>query len=324
MGSGRYPRAETGGRPRRKVRQIMDQLQPQLNKLLRRRLSRVGWGVLLYLLTTQIIGGLLLAIPAVVRSIYLTMAVNEAVSYGLAPLILWLMIRPLPKGRGPELPLSPRAFARTAVFSLGTLYLFNLVTVLLVAAVEAFSGSSTGNLLDNVVNSLPTWLYLVMVGAIAPVMEELIFRKLLLDRLRPFGDRCAILVSAVAFGLFHMNLYQLFYATALGLVFAGVVVKTGRIWHTIALHAIVNLGSAGMSALTGAGRWGAGAAGILMFLLMGLAIYFFSRYARTFRFAPPAPPVTDRQALSSLLRAPGIWVCTVLTLAASVAVIFLV
>ena len=185
----------------------MDQLQPQLNKLLRRRLSRVGWGVLLYLLTTQIIGGLLLAIPAVGRSIYLTMAVNEAVSYGLAPLILWLMIRPLPKGRGPELPLSPRAFARTAVFSLGTLYLFNLVTVLLVAAVEAFSGSSTGNLLDNVVNSLPTWLYLVMVGAIAPVMEELIFRRLLLDRLRPFGDRCAILVSAVAFGLFHMNLY---------------------------------------------------------------------------------------------------------------------
>lgn len=298
-------------------------LQPQLNQLLRRRLSRIGWGVLLYLAATQLLGSLLLMIPAVSRSIYLTMAVNEVVTYGLAPLVLWLMIRSLPSLPSPGLSLSPRAFARTAACSLGTTYWFSLLTGLVMAALEALSGRSTANLLDNVFDTLPTWLLLLMVGGIAPVMEELIFRKLLLDRLRPFGDRCAILVCGVAFGLFHVNLYQFFYAAAVGMLFAGVVLKTGTIWHSILLHAILNLSSTGLSALTGLGDWAAGLGGLLVLVLMGLAVYFLYRYAPTYRFQPPAPPVTGRQVAAALLRAPGAWVCAVLSLAASVAVAFL-
>lgn len=295
-----------------------------LDRTIRRRLGRVGWGVLLYLVTTQVLGGVLALIPGVQENVYVLMGINEVVSYGIGPLALWLLIRPLPQGTGPELKLSPRAFGRTALFCLGVLYLFNLLTTLLMLAIETLSGSSTGNLLETVANQVPTGLYLVMVGLIAPVMEELIFRKLLLDRLRPFGDRCAICVSALAFGLFHMNLYQFFYATALGLVLGGVALKTGKIWHTMVLHAIVNLSSPALNALISSGNLGATVGNLLVWVLMGLAVYCFIRYAKTFRYAPPAPPVTDRQVFRNLLRSPGIWVCTLLLLTASVAVVFLV
>ena len=295
-----------------------------LDRTIRSRLSRVGWGTLLYLLAAQVLGTILVLIPPVRNSAYLTMAVNEVVTYGIGPLALWLMIRPLPKGTGPGLSLSPKAFVRTALFCLGTTYLFNLLTTLLMLAIETLTGSSTGNALEAVADSFPTGLYLVVAVLIAPVMEELIFRKLLLDRLRPFGDRWAILISGVAFGLFHLNLYQFFYATALGFIFGGIALKTGKIWHTMLLHAIVNLSSPALNALMSTGNLGTAAANLLIWVFIALAVFFFIRYAKTFRYAPPASPVTDRQVFRNLLRSPGAWVCAVLLLAASVAMVFLV
>ena len=62
----------------------------------------------------------------------------------------------------------------------------------------------------------------------------------MIDRLSVFGDGAAIIFSAVAFGFFHGNLSQIIYATAVGLIFGYVYTRTGKIWHTMLLHAIVN------------------------------------------------------------------------------------
>ena len=54
----------------------------------------------------------------------------------------------------------------------------------------------------------------------------------------------AVAVSSVAFGLFHGNLYQLFYATGLGFVLGYIYAKTGKLRYTVAIHMIINfLGS---------------------------------------------------------------------------------
>ena len=299
-------------------------MDPNLARYIRRNLSRIGWGVLFFFLAAQVIGGCVQFIPGVAGNIYLSNLASYAVIYGFAPLVLWLVLRPLPKGACPGLSLSPRAFARSAVFSVGILYLFNLVTSLLILAVESLTGAATGDLLQAALESMPKWFYLLLVGLLAPVFEELIFRRLLLDRLRPYGDRCAIWFSALAFGLFHMNLYQFFYATAAGLIFAGIVLKTGKIWHTILLHAIVNLSSAALTFLSGTGEWAVALSGVLILICIGLAIYCFVRYFRSFRHFPPQLPATGGEVLRCLLRAPGVWVCALLSLAVSAAVIFLV
>ena len=82
---------------------------------------------------------------------------------------------------------------------------------------------------------------ILLAGLIAPAAEELLFRRLLLRRLRPYGERFALVASALCFGLFHGNLNQFFYAFLLGLVLAELALSTGCLWQAVLLHALVNL-----------------------------------------------------------------------------------
>ena len=50
--------------------------------------------------------------------------------------------------------------------------------------------------------------------------------------------------SAIAFGLYHANLSQLFYAIALGSIFAYVTLRTNCIRYAIILHMFINVMSA--------------------------------------------------------------------------------
>lgn len=53
-----------------------------------------------------------------------------------------------------------------------------------------------------------------------------------------------MLFSALTFGLFHMNLFQFFYAFGLGLLFAYVYIRTRALRYSIFMHMIINcLGS---------------------------------------------------------------------------------
>ncbi|MBQ5430669.1 MAG: CPBP family intramembrane metalloprotease [Lachnospiraceae bacterium] len=87
--------------------------------------------------------------------------------------------------------------------------------------------------------SLPIQILFFVI--LAPVIEELIFRKILIDRLRPYGEVMAIVVSALMFGLLHGNFSQMFYACGIGLVFGTIYAKTGRVRYSIICHMIVNL-----------------------------------------------------------------------------------
>lgn len=76
---------------------------------------------------------------------------------------------------------------------------------------------------------------------VAPICEELIYRKLLLGSLRPMGDTPAILVSSLIFGLAHGNFDQFAYAALSGLVFGVIAVRYKSIVPTILLHVANNL-----------------------------------------------------------------------------------
>lgn len=74
----------------------------------------------------------------------------------------------------------------------------------------------------------------------APVIEEMICRKFLIDRVRKYGNGLAILVSGIVFGLIHGNFSQCFFAAGIGIFFGFIYVRTGKIQYTIALHMIIN------------------------------------------------------------------------------------
>ena len=97
------------------------------------------------------------------------------------------------------------------------------------------AGDSVSELIGD--NILPYLLYAV-IGA--PILEEITCRKIMLDRLRRFGELPAAFVTALIFGLFHGNSGQFFLAFNVGLLFAVVYLKTGRIIYTMLLHGIIN------------------------------------------------------------------------------------
>ena len=87
------------------------------------------------------------------------------------------------------------------------------------------------------------WQNALMVGILAPILEEFLFRKLLIDKFSRFGEGVAILVSALMFGLYHGNIVQFVYATMLGLVLGYVYSKSRKIGYTIIMHMLVNMSS---------------------------------------------------------------------------------
>ena len=88
----------------------------------------------------------------------------------------------------------------------------------------------------------------LVVGILAPVFEEIMCRKILIDHTISHGQTFSILMSGLIFGLFHGNFQQFFYAALIGMLFALIYIRTGRIRYTIFLHMIVNLSSSVITA----------------------------------------------------------------------------
>lgn len=84
----------------------------------------------------------------------------------------------------------------------------------------------------------------------APIIEEIIFRGLIFDRLKKgMPTVIAAIISSICFGMAHGELIWFIYAMILGFVLCFVYCKTGSIRATIALHLAYNCTSAVLSSL---------------------------------------------------------------------------
>ena len=77
--------------------------------------------------------------------------------------------------------------------------------------------------------------------AVAPALiEEFLFRGVIMGSLLRFGKPFAIFTSALVFGLVHGNLVQIPFAFMVGLVIGAMVVETNSIWTGVIIHFINN------------------------------------------------------------------------------------
>lgn len=164
--------------------------------------------------------------------------------YLIAMPLMMLLIR-----RVPAVPVEKHSMTflqwLTAFFiCYAIMYLSNLVGLGLTFLISIAKGSPVYNAVADMVTEINPWSAFFIMVLCAPVFEELIFRKLLIDRTVKYGEKTAILFSGIFFGLFHGNLNQFAYAFVLGIFFGFIYVKTGKILYTICMHMIVNfLGS---------------------------------------------------------------------------------
>ena len=117
----------------------------------------------------------------------------------------------------------------------------SVIGSLLNTFIGAFLGKTPTNGVEAIITQTPMWLIFVLMVVVGPIVEEIIFRKVLIDRLSIYGDHTAIVFSAAAFGLMHGNLYQLFYAILVGLVLGYVYTVTRDIKYPIIIHMLLNL-----------------------------------------------------------------------------------
>lgn len=112
----------------------------------------------------------------------------------------------------------------TAPLGQGFTHMWNLLT-----------GSKSGWPLD-----ADFWPMLIFAGILTPIVEELIFRRFLIGRLRPLGEGMAIVISAAIFAVFHMNFTQIFFTFFCGLVWGYVYCRSGKFHYAVLLHMAYN------------------------------------------------------------------------------------
>lgn len=85
------------------------------------------------------------------------------------------------------------------------------------------------------------FIIMLYVTIIAPITEELIFRGLVLTKaLRILSPAGAIILQAVAFGVFHGNVIQGFFTFLIGVILGGICYRYKTIYAPIILHMVLN------------------------------------------------------------------------------------
>lgn len=155
------------------------------------------------------------------------------------PFVIWLMKR-LPAEAPKRHTMSAGQFAVTAIMCYSIMYCCNIIGNIMTSIIGLLKGGAVQNTILNVAtsnNMVITFVYMVIC---APIFEEYIFRKLIVDSTMRYGKGISIFLSGLMFALFHGNLNQFVYAFGLGIFLAFIYVKTGNLKITIALHMIIN------------------------------------------------------------------------------------
>lgn len=84
-------------------------------------------------------------------------------------------------------------------------------------------------------------MLIVVVGIVAPVTEELLFRGAMTSGLADSNPWHAVLLSGLAFALFHMNPAQLLHQFVFGCVLAYAMLRSGSVWVPVIGHMFNNL-----------------------------------------------------------------------------------
>lgn len=111
--------------------------------------------------------------------------------------------------------------------------LLNAISMLFV---ENEISASSGEILG-----MPFWMMLFLMAVYGPFCEEFVFRGIIYRGYKKTGPVFwSIILSAVLFGLMHMNFNQAPYAFAIGIMFALLVEATGSLWSSVFAHMLFN------------------------------------------------------------------------------------
>ena len=247
---------------------------------MRRTFSRMALGLCLGLLVSQLVPTVLLQsiIPDYDAQAHAFLVGGLCTGLFTLPVML-LLTRRLPTKKSEKGRLSLGGFFALVAICYACMIVGNLVGM----GINSILSPNSVNLIGELATAAGASVEMVIAFAVlAPVFEELVFRKVLVDHVLPFGEWPAILFSGITFGLFHGNLTQFFYATVLGMILAYVYIRWGNILYA-ASYFILLVALAGIvlffrfrktvhvekNAVPGVGGAMFGNGGMILFMILG-------------------------------------------------------
>ena len=230
----------------------MPQFQPFDEKSAKKNFSRIGLSYFLFWvvsLAATFVFALILQFCA--QSFYssdFTDSYLVRILASLLPMYLvgapvcWLLMNKVPAEKPARNKWNFGQIVGGFIVGYSLMYIGSIIGSYIGTIIESFfpdAQASTNNVQELVLTG-EMWVNILAMVMIGPVVEELLFRKLLCDRLKPYGDGITVVVTGLMFGLFHGNLTQGIYAFLFGAFLAYVYLRTGNIFITIGYHVTAN------------------------------------------------------------------------------------
>ena len=277
----------------------------------RNSLSKVGFGIAAMFGTVWAYNFLIQPNIAFGMADWLKALIPTAVLYGLGlPLLLLIFGKSSPRAVAPKSSLPAKQFM--SLLSLQyTAFLFLMILSMAGIAIWGMPTSAQPTFgLD------ATSLFILLI--FNPIAEEYVFRKLIADKVRPYGDKLFIFISAFCFSIVHgvaLGMPQVVYTFILGLIWAYALVKTENILFPIVLHSLSNFLNNTVPLMLGhvAGLY------TMLSLLIGLIAFIVLIVKRKNIRIDGSAGIISLKDAKLLITSPGLLLYTLFTVAVMVA-----
>ena len=258
-------------------------------KVLRKAGNLFGIAIIAYIALSLIVSFVIGLIARVIPSIYLLYE-NSTANYAYSivgsiifigvPFALVYLILKSKKISG-ILPFGT-TFNRKAAVSLTMI----LIPVMLLSSIVVNAVSLiiqgilglefTSGLEDLQVQGVGGFIVATISMAVVPaIIEEFAIRGVVMQPLRRYGDKFAIIASALIFSIMHGNMAQIPYTVIGGIYLGYLAVATGSIWPSIILHFVNNMYS--VLVMTASSMFSEGVASVvticILLSLIGVGIF---------------------------------------------------
>lgn len=211
----------------------------------KKNFSRIGFGYALFSIITFAVS---LIIANVVYRINSDVYNSTLFMNALTPIALYIFALPvlliLLSGSEAKPPEKRKMKVGTwfviLIVAFGCMYIGSYIGNFVMAYLSSLMNYDYSNALETIIDENSLWITAIFTVIVAPIGEEFVFRKLIIDRTQKYGAFVSIGLSALMFGLMHGNFYQFFYCFALGIILGYIYYSTGNLFATIAMHAAIN------------------------------------------------------------------------------------
>ncbi|MEG2054611.1 MAG: type II CAAX endopeptidase family protein, partial [Oscillospiraceae bacterium] len=185
---------------------------PQVEKITLKNASKIFSQISLALLLYLAVASLGQIITAFVAGMFFPDIMQNKIAvplftflpqYLLAFPLTLLIFRKIKYTPHPKTKLSVGNLLGFSAVSYGGMLITNIATLALVSLIMSLLSKTAQNPLEALVGGSIPLLNILFVGLIAPIVEEILFRKMIIDRVAKYGELTAVIFSGIVFGLFH-------------------------------------------------------------------------------------------------------------------------